>query len=63
MLPIKRTHLDRLRSLPVIAKHTDPFDRLLIAQALHEYMILVGNDRKFPAYLLAQAPLGRLTGT
>lgn len=50
LLPIKQTHLDRLRSLPVIAKHTDPFDRLLIAQALHEDMILVGNDRKFPAY-------------
>ena len=28
----------------------DPFDRLLIAQAIHENLALVSNDAKFPSY-------------
>ena len=30
--------------------HKDPFDRLLIAQAIHENMTLISNDPKFPPY-------------
>jgi len=55
LLPIRETHLNTLKSMPVIDKHSDPFDRLLIAQALHEDFILVGNDQKFPAYQTALA--------
>lgn len=30
--------------------HRDPFDRLLIAQALHENLTLVTHDRRLAAY-------------
>lgn len=50
LLPIKEAHLARLLSMPVVGKHFDPFDRLLIAQALAEDFVLVGGDRQFPAY-------------
>jgi PIN domain nuclease of toxin-antitoxin system len=50
LLPIREAHLNTLQSMPIIAKHNDPFDRLLIAQALREDFILVGNDQEFAAY-------------
>lgn len=31
-------------------KHNDPFDRILLAQAISENMILITHDRKFEAY-------------
>ncbi|MEX1119041.1 MAG: type II toxin-antitoxin system VapC family toxin [Terrimicrobiaceae bacterium] len=37
-----------LRSLP--PHHQDPFDRMLIAQALAESLVLVTHDRKFESY-------------
>jgi PIN domain nuclease of toxin-antitoxin system len=50
LLPIRESHLDRLASLAIIDGHKDPFDRLLVAQALQEDFILVGDDEIFPAY-------------
>jgi PIN domain nuclease of toxin-antitoxin system len=41
-------HFQMLLSLPF--HHRDPFDRLLIAQALVEGMTLVSCDPHFPAY-------------
>ncbi|MCL4470046.1 MAG: type II toxin-antitoxin system VapC family toxin [Sulfuricella sp.] len=48
ILPIKLTHLWRLADLPRI--HNDPFDRLLIAQAVVEDMHLISADRVFSDY-------------
>lgn len=48
ILPIQATHLQRLLSLPF--HHRDPFDRLIIAQALAQEMTLVSNDSAFSAY-------------
>jgi len=31
-------------------EHNDPFDRLLVAQALEEDFVLVGADQMFPIY-------------
>ena len=45
------SHIEVLDSLPF--HHKDPFDRLLIAQAIHENLTLVSNDPKFPAYPVA----------
>nr|WP_197716722.1 type II toxin-antitoxin system VapC family toxin [Methylocaldum marinum] len=42
-LPILGTHATAVESLPAI--HNDPFDRILIAQALTEPMRLVTHDR------------------
>ena len=48
LLPIEPDHCARLSSLPFY--HRDPFDRLLIAQALVEDMSIVTADRKLAAY-------------
>ncbi len=48
ILPIATAHILALDNLPF--HHKDPFDRLLIAQATAEKMILVSSDSKFTAY-------------
>jgi len=48
ILPILTPHLHAHRQLPF--HHQDPFDRLLIAQALTENMGLVSCDGAFHAY-------------
>lgn len=53
ILPIQTPHLQRLLSLPF--HHRDPFDRLLIAQALVEDMTLVSDDESFPLYPVSLA--------
>jgi PIN domain nuclease of toxin-antitoxin system len=47
-LPITPRHLSALRDLP--AHHRDPFDHLLIAQAIAEGAAFVTADRGAPAY-------------
>ena len=47
-LSIGISHLERLKTLPSI--HRDPFDRLLIAQALEEGLAIVTCDRLIPQY-------------
>lgn len=47
-LPIEDRHLFMLATLPPI--HRDPFDRLLVAQALSEPMRLLTHDRQLAAY-------------
>jgi PIN domain nuclease of toxin-antitoxin system len=41
-------HVWRVRALPLI--HSDPFDRLLAAQAMAEGMTLVTHDRRLAEY-------------
>ena len=50
ILPVKLDHVLRLESLP--ERHKDPFDRLLVAQALEENYALVSHDP-----LIAQYPI------
>lgn len=47
-LPVSLTHAERLLDLP--PHHTDPFDRLLVAQALAEKATLVSHDRALEPY-------------
>lgn len=47
-LDVALMHAARVRDLPF--HHRDPFDRLLIAQALEEDLTLVSTDRQFAAY-------------
>ncbi|HZL35789.1 MAG TPA: type II toxin-antitoxin system VapC family toxin [Tepidisphaeraceae bacterium] len=51
-LAITPEHTERVSILPFPHgdRHRDPFDRLLISQALVEGMILVSDDTKFAAY-------------
>ena len=47
-LPIEISHVYRARELPPI--HKDPFDRMLVAQALVENLTLVSRDRMIAQY-------------
>ena len=48
VLPIKLDHVERQTQLGL--HHRDPFDRLLIAQALVENIPLISGDAQFDAY-------------
>ena len=48
ILPISVEHLIQLRGLPF--HHRDPFDRLLIAQAITEKADIISGDQFFPLY-------------
>ncbi|MGH7678482.1 MAG: type II toxin-antitoxin system VapC family toxin [Gemmatimonadaceae bacterium] len=47
-LPLRLQHTEALLELPW--HHRDPFDRVLIAQALSERLTIVSRDRAFSAY-------------
>jgi PIN domain nuclease of toxin-antitoxin system len=47
-LPVRSAHAARVAQLPLL--HKDPFDRLLIAQALSEPLILLTADATLPDY-------------
>ena len=48
VLPIAMTHIEALSHLPL--HHRDPFDRLIIGQAVVEDLTIVSRDRKFRLY-------------
>lgn len=48
VLPVRVTHINQLDALP--DWHRDPFDRMLIAQAMAEGCTLVSRDRAFARY-------------
>jgi len=50
LLAIEPAHIYGLAALPL--HHKDPFDRLIIAQALAEKLTVVSADGKFAAYSL-----------
>ncbi|PSB03225.1 type II toxin-antitoxin system VapC family toxin [Merismopedia glauca] len=47
-LPITIEHCQTLYQLPL--HHQDPFDRIMLAQAMSERLILVSRDAKFTLY-------------
>ncbi len=48
LLPITLQHCDCLSTLPF--HHRDPFDRILIAQAIIENLTILSSDRQFKKY-------------
>ena len=55
ILPLPITHNHTLAVYDLSLHHQDPFDRLLIAQALAEDMVILTSDRifgRYPAQLL-----------
>jgi PIN domain nuclease of toxin-antitoxin system len=48
LLAINPSHLDQIANLPQI--HSDPFDRLIISQALVENLEIVTRDSIIPKY-------------
>jgi PIN domain nuclease of toxin-antitoxin system len=47
-LPIAFSHAEAVATLP--RHHDDPFDRMLIAQAIGDRLTLVSHDRRFAPY-------------
>lgn len=50
VLPLNFGHIDRFHALPFYNDHRDPFDRMLIAQALAEDIAIASSDQRFPEY-------------
>jgi len=48
VIPFTPAHAYRMFGLPLY--HREPFDRMVIATALHERLPLIGGDDKFPFY-------------
>jgi len=48
MLPITGEHAESATALPVL--HNDPFDHMLVAQAICEGLTLLTRDRKLKRY-------------
>jgi PIN domain nuclease of toxin-antitoxin system len=48
ILEITEQHIDAVETLPSL--HGDPFDRMLVAQALSEPLRLITRDKKVAAY-------------
>ncbi len=40
--------------LPLIKEHKDPFDRMIVAQAMRRSLLLVSADKKLDAYLISR---------
>jgi PIN domain nuclease of toxin-antitoxin system len=53
-LPITFAHADAVRRLPQV--HTDPFDRMLVAQAVVEGLHIVSGDRVLAGYAVELLP-------
>lgn len=51
-IPVKTNHVVELKNILPIndIKHNDPFDKMLLAQAITENMIFVTHDKKFEYY-------------
>ena len=47
-LPVRIRHIRELRALPDL--HRDPFDRMLVAQAIADNLMVVTSDDKVRAY-------------
>lgn len=47
-LPVTGSHAAAVSALPLI--HADPFDRMLVAQAVTEPMVLITTDEKLARY-------------
>jgi PIN domain nuclease of toxin-antitoxin system len=48
VLPLALTHIGQVAVMPF--HHRDPFDRLIVAQALVESLPIVGRDQAFDSY-------------
>lgn len=53
LLPIRERHIfqmERLHRLPDMPEHMDPFDRIMLAQAMAEDILFITHDEKISQY-------------
>ena len=46
IIPVKASHMDMSMSFPLLQDHKDPFDRLIMAVAKSEKMVLISTDER-----------------
>jgi len=49
-LELKEEYFNSYLKLPIVQNHRDPFDRMLIAQAITENIPIISADTKFDLY-------------
>lgn len=47
---VNELHMQAYSELPVVDGHTDPTDRMIIAQSVTDHIPLISSDLRFPAY-------------
>jgi PIN domain nuclease of toxin-antitoxin system len=47
---VKKEHLLTFAKIELVTDHSDPFDRIIISQAITEQMPLISSDTKFKNY-------------
>ncbi len=50
LLPLQKHHIAAYASVPLFSDHRDPFDRVLLANAMSENIIIISADANFPRY-------------
>lgn len=50
IVPIEPSHLEQLEELVPLSGHKDPFDHLILAQAIERRAVLVTSDRALRSY-------------
>ncbi|SOD81327.1 type II toxin-antitoxin system VapC family toxin [Spirosoma fluviale] len=50
LLPVKNEHIIAYHSIPLFPEHRDPFDRLILASALAENLVIISADERFRLY-------------
>ena len=50
VIPVTEKQLAEYAALPIVRDHRDPFDRIIIAQAISDKATLVSSDLKFQWY-------------
>lgn len=56
VLYLKPAHAQALDRLQVVPGHRDPFDHMLVAQAIAEDLVLMTTDRYVPRYPVSVVP-------
>ncbi|MCD8304723.1 MAG: PIN domain-containing protein [Prevotellaceae bacterium] len=51
VVPIDAKHLAEEERLPLLERHKDPIDRLIVAHAIADKAMLVSSDGEFPRYV------------
>ena len=51
ILFLKNVHFSAYNSIPLLANHKDPFDRLILATALSENLPVISADENFRLYV------------
>ncbi|MCD7721011.1 MAG: type II toxin-antitoxin system VapC family toxin [Prevotellaceae bacterium] len=50
IVPVSLAHIAEEERLPLLERHKDPVDRLIVAQAIADRITLVSKDHEFPRY-------------